>query len=142
MARMMILKNTFVDDVIGGEREKKEAEEFANQAMEIAAAANMKIKRWQTNNPILQSQLDQKESGITSEEKPNIFSLLESSLEVLGSVWERSEDILTFENSALDDYCYSLRHRTYLRTALSTSARVYDVLGLILPMTITAHILM
>ena len=143
-ARMM-LKNTFVDDVVGGAERRETAEEFINQANEIATAAKMSIQRWQTNDPVLQRKLDEKEKGIPEDQKdkPNsIFALFESSLKVLGSVWDREDDVFTFENSALEDYCESLKHRTCLRTVLSISARVYDVLGLISPVTIIARILM
>jgi len=146
----MMLRNTFVDDVIGGAERREKAEEFIDQANEIATAARMTIQRWQTNDPQLQRKLDKMSSplvttagGVTENQKSNnIFSLFESSLKILGSVWEREEDVFTFENSALEDYCDSLRHRTCLRTVLSISARVYDVLGLISPVTIVARILM
>ena len=61
---------------------------------------------------------------------------------VLGTVWERDKDILTFETAALVEHCATMRHRTCLRTVLSVSARVYDVLGLIAPVVIVTRMLM
>ena len=53
----MMLRNTFVDDVVGGAERREKAEEFIDQATEIATTAKMTIQRWQTNDPQLQRKL-------------------------------------------------------------------------------------
>ena len=80
----------------------------------------------------------------TSEEleMDDVLKLFDSSLKVLGSVWKRNDDVFTFETKVLEEYCATLRHRTCLRTVLSICARLYDVLGLITPVTITSRIIM
>jgi len=140
----MMLRNTFVDDVIGGGEKREEVEQFVHEANIIANDAKMTIQRWTTNDPHLQAKLDAEVAGVPSDPKSDVLKLYDSSLKVLGSVLNRAngEDVFTFQTSALEDFCDSLRHRTSLRTVLSITARVYDILGLITPVTISARILM
>ena len=60
----------------------------------------------------------------------------------MGIVWDHARDVFTLETNALAEYCFGLRHRATLRTVLSITARVYDVLGLISPVVILTRILM
>ena len=139
-----MLRNTFVDDVVGGGEERKDVLKFIEEANIIAAQAKMSIQRWTTNDPQLQVEIDAITAGSPNYQKSDIFQLYDSSLKVLGSVLNRGkgEDVFTFQTSALQDFCDSLRHRTSLRTVLSITARVYDVLGLITPVTVIARMLM
>ena len=43
----MMLKNTFVDDIIGGGQSQQEADKFVKEAEEIAKEAGMKIQRYE-----------------------------------------------------------------------------------------------
>ena len=80
----------------------------------------MKLQRWQSNDANLQHKLDQMEirskDPFQEEKTGDIFSPFESSLKVLGSVWDRKRDVFTFDTSALEEFCESLKHRTCLRT--------------------------
>jgi len=60
---------------------------------------------------------------------------------VLGKVWVKGSDLLTFNVDQLVKHCHSLRGKSNLRTVLSISARIYDVLGLVSPVVITCRIL-
>jgi len=58
-----MLKNTFVDDLVGGAESRSGAEQFIREAIQIASEAGMKIQRWKTNDPILQKKMDEEKSG-------------------------------------------------------------------------------
>ena len=132
-------RDLFVDDLITGADTREEGEKLAREAVHIAAEAAMPLRRWRTNDADLQSAL----STMAKEEHPDPTKTFEDGLnKVLGIVWNRPADIFTFELSALQDYCETMRHRTSLRVVLSISARVYDVFGFVSTVSITAKILM
>lgn len=100
----MMLKNTFVADVIdGGDGEKREVvEQFVPESNIISKDAKMTIQRWTTNDPHLQAKLDAEVAGTPSDPKNDVLKLYDSSLKVLGSVLNRAngEDGFTFQTSA------------------------------------------
>lgn len=57
------------------------------------------------------------------------------------NVWNRSKDVFTFEMSAMNDYCTTMRHQTSLKIVLSITTRVYDVLCLVSPVAMTARLI-
>ena len=60
---------------------------------------------------------------------------------VLGTVWVKGSALLTFDIGHLMDHCNCLRHKSTLRTVLSISSRIYDVLGLVSPVVIPCRIM-
>ena len=130
----------FVDDLISGADSREEAEIIAKEAVAIAADAKMPLRRWRTNDQELQKKL----SALCPSEQAATQLIFqgEDVTKVLGTVWDRERDVLTFETAAIVEHCATIRHRTNLRTVLSVSSRVYDPLGLISPVVIFTRILM
>ena len=130
----------FVDDLISGADSREEAEIIAKEAVAIAADAKMPLRRWRTNDQKLQKKL----SALcpSEQEATQLIFQGEDVTKVLGTVWDRERDVLTFETAAIVEHCATIRHRTNLRTVLSVSSRVYDSLGLISPVVIFTLILM
>ena len=118
--------------------------EFSGQTSSFQTGAKASSELVKSNDLIDSKSTSQMGAKATSEEleMDDVLKLFDSSLKVLGSVWKRNDDVFTFETKVLEEYCATLRHRTCLRTVLSICARLYDVLGLITPVTITSRIIM
>ena len=131
----------FVDDFICGAPNYAAAQKIATEATTIAAEAGMPLRRWRTNDPKLQGELLRLQPE-DIEKTSDTLEFQDDEMKVLGTGWRRSSDSLGFSTNALIEYCNSVRHRSCLRTVLSVAAHVYDLLGLISPVTIAVRILM
>ena len=131
----------FVDDFICGAPNYAAAQKIATEATTIAAEAGMPLRRWRTNDPKLQGELLRLQPE-DIDKTSDTLEFQDDEMKVLGTGWRRSSDSLGFSTNALIEYCNSVRHRSCLRTVLSVAAHVYDLLGLISPVTIAVRILM
>ena len=100
----------------------------------------MPLRRWRTNDPDLQQKLSAMDSSEQADKQLDFHK--EEVTKVLGTAWDREKDILTFETAALEEHGATIRHRANLRTVLSVSSRVNDILGLVSPVVILTRILM
>jgi len=131
-------KGRYVDDVAAGGDTVEECLQLAKDATRIAAEGGFKLRRWTTDNHKLQKMLDDFQGEASTEEVINFKDTMDK---VLGTVWVKGSDLLTFNVDQLIKHCHSLRGKSNLRTVLSISARIYDVLGLVSPVVITCRIL-
>jgi hypothetical protein len=157
----LLARDRFVDDLATGADTRKEAIKIAVEARAILAEAGMDLQRWKSNDQTLQREFDEtinkapssntgaqapvEEEGereVNNETDFDQINLFDSALKVFGSVLMRSKDIFTFDTTELEAYCETLKHRTCLRSVLSVTARVYDVMGFISPVVIIARIIM
>lgn len=143
-AAKMIIKNSYVDDILQSVQNPSEAKSIIQETEEILDVGGFKIKHW-----------------ITSGDKETMreVNILDTKKEkILGLNWKPEEDKFSFEvklnfspkykkvftgpNIKLVDIDYALPTHLTKRVVLSQTASVYDPLGLIIPFTVQSKILM
>nr|CAI5869848.1 unnamed protein product [Callosobruchus analis] len=131
MSAAEVIKHDFyVDDVITGAASVEEAKALYEELTVILKAGCFELRKWRSNVPNLftnEHQL-QEEHYVVPHEK------LESS-KTLGLVWNSIRDCLKFSVTV------STREVTK-RSVLSTIAQVYDPLGIVGPVIVTAKLLL
>lgn len=133
MAASVLLRDTFVDDILSGSNSEDDAFECQTQLITLCSQAHFELRKWASNNiRILQS--------VTDDARAMSPSVLighdeQSNLKILGLKWNPYEDTFSFTTQP------SSRNPTK-RSVLSDIARVFDPLGLLSPITFwTKHIM-
>ena len=122
-------ENLYVDNVITGCNTDTEALRYYQESRSVMAEAKFNLRSWVSKSPLLQNQsatdgvLDT-DSGTTN---------------ILGLRWDSAADTLTLTSKEVQ-----LPHDTITtkREILRESSKIYDPLGLIIPVSIRAKILM
>ena len=108
----------YVDDWLSGADGEDEAKDMLNEAQRVMSKAGMNLTKWHSNKLCLD--VSEKEQGA-------------SSVNILGISWEGSNDCFHFAESHLP----SLAGLTCTkRGILSLTARIFDPLGFLTPLTI------
>lgn len=127
-----LTRGRYVDDIFGGADSTQQAQNIVEQLNSLCTAGGFLLQKWISNHPsILQS--------ISPERRADSASIqLEDSsmIHILGLNWNPSIDILQFSVTS------STQTVTTKRTILSTIAKVFDPLGLLAPIIISAKIFM
>ncbi len=110
-------ENLYVDDWLSGADTESEANYMLNEAQRVMSEAGMNLTKWHSNKLCID--VSEKEQG-------------SSSLKVLGTCWNGSNDCFHFAESHLP----SLEGLTCTkRGILSLTARIFDPLGFLTPLT-------
>ncbi|XP_067205334.1 uncharacterized protein [Linepithema humile] len=132
LALSSLSKGRYVDDIFGGADSIPQAELIVEELNSLCMAGGFPLQKWTSNHPtILKS--------ISPEKKANLNSIqFEKStmIHVLGLCWNPSTDTFHFSVTL------SVPTAITKQTILSTIAKVFDPLGLLSPITITAKIFM
>ena len=111
-------ENLYVDDWLSGADTECEANDMMNEAQRVMSEAGMNLTKWHSNKLCID--VSEKEQGW-------------SSLKVLGTCWNGSNDCFHFAESHLPP----LEGLTCTkRGILSLTARIFDPLGFLTPLTI------
>lgn len=129
-------KCLYVDDLIKGVDSVQEATTFYEKAWKIMSSAGMKLRKWSSNSDTLQQRF-------TSDGVEDPCSASEAATSEVTPVLRLER------NRESDDLQYPLRtllelvtvNRNTKRSVLQASARIFDPLGLLGPVTITAKML-
>ncbi|XP_012228825.2 uncharacterized protein [Linepithema humile] len=128
----VILSDFYVDDLVTGSNCIQQANIIRDEVITILLEAGFNLQKWASNVPALLPSLS------TSSSSDSIVILdKDESVSTLGLQWHSVNDVLQ----------YDVKHRTPAeiitkRTILSSISRIFDPLGLLGPVTVTAKIFM
>ncbi|KMQ89876.1 hypothetical protein RF55_10433 [Lasius niger] len=132
LATSILTNNIYVDDCVFGAEDKPLALQTRDQLIQLLGKASFRLRKWTSNCPTLIRNIDPTDHGLASDK---LFSMDES-LKILGIAWNPESDSFRFQINL------SLNIVPAKRTILSTIAKMYDPLGWVTPVIITAKILM
>ena len=120
-------ENIYVDNVISGCNEEKDAVDYYVEAQSIMNEAHFNLRSWSSNSPSLREQAAKDDTADANE-----------IVNILGLKWNTSSDTLSLtpqKTSQPSDQPITKR------CVLQISSRTYDPLGLLSPVTIRAKLL-
>ncbi|XP_018367943.1 PREDICTED: uncharacterized protein LOC108764289 [Trachymyrmex cornetzi] len=131
LAVPVLKKGRYVDDVFGGADCIERTQEIINQLIPLCKAGGFNLQKWTSNHPKILEH-------VPMENQVNHSTVhIENDLIVhtLGLEWQPSKDVFQFTSTLFKADIVTKR------TILSTIARIYDPLGLLSPIIITAKII-
>ena len=131
-----LLNDMYMDDFISGAQDEGTARKLAEEATFILQDAGLPLRRWMTNDVSLQAKL------APQEEISATIGFSDDQSKVLGLVWQHSNDCFYYDPQSFFDHCASFQGCCTKRTVLSSSARIFDPLGLISPIILVPKILL
>ncbi|XP_063368239.1 uncharacterized protein LOC134656613 [Cydia amplana] len=134
-AQKMILRDFYMDDLLSGTDEEKEAIEIQKQVTKILSSGGFPLKKWCSNSEEFMTALDKQEKR---EETQTVEIKRKESVKTLGITWEVKKDKLLIPNHIknIDDTLMTKR------SVLSEIASIFDPMGWIAPSVILAKIFM
>lgn len=127
----------YVDDLITGADTEERAASLYKEARLILDSAGMKLRKWSTNSDLLLQQFNRDGLGNPSRETSTTTTAV---TRVLGLEWDRESDELKYSLGAVLELLTT--NRNTKRFVLQASARIFDPLGLLGPVTITVKMLL
>lgn len=120
-----ILQDSFyVDDLVVALNDEHEAKELYREAKEVLLAANMNLRKWTTNNAVIQQEFAENNAP-------------KKCTKVLGMMWSTEDDRLSNDWNHIDD-CVNIVTK---RTMLACVAKLFDPLGFLGPFVLKAKLL-
>ena len=132
-ASEMIMRNSYMDDIPASAKSKEAGIKIMKDTETILESKNFKIKNWTFSG--------KKTAKDRSKDQVAVQALLQQEIsnelsKVLGMEWEEEEDQIRFNLNSLG------KMETTKRSCLSTTCRIYDPIGLIAPVTVSAKIIL
>ncbi|XP_076664815.1 uncharacterized protein LOC143367133 [Andrena cerasifolii] len=128
-ATTTLKRDMYVDDLLTGANTFREAQVLRDEIINILQRGGLNIRQWTSNEPKLLT-------GLTKEQiHPKVFED-STTVKTLGIFWNAREDNISYTVNS------NITERITKRTILSSIARIFDPLGLLGPVTITAKIIM
>ncbi|XP_071634081.1 uncharacterized protein [Temnothorax longispinosus] len=124
--------HTYVDDCVFGADDIPLALQTRNQLISLLKKAGFHLRKWASNQPVLLEGIDPQDHGLASAKTLEA----DERLKVLGLKWDPNQDVFQFDVTLVDSVPATKR------SILSTIARIFDPLGWMAPVVITAKILM
>ena len=149
-----LVNGFYVDDLVTGENSVKEAVVLFENSKERMASGGFKLRKWLTNNAELREKINRSEQmAETSRANPNRFDEVETyakaslvtqvsgskSQKVLGLPWDCETDTVHFDFKEIA--LRASEKEAIKRNVLSVTAGVFDPLGILSPVTVSAKIL-
>ena len=125
----MLLLSFYVDDLLTGEDNEKDAVELINVTNDIMKDASMELRKWSTNCPTIL------ETCYVSEENT---CRDEQSIKILGMIWDKNSDEFRYCVGGAIEFVESLKPTK--RSVLKIIQKIYDPLGILSPYVIAAKI--
>ena len=130
----LLIRNSYMDDIPGSAATKEEGTRLMLEAEQILNEKGFKMKNWTFSG--------QKRGKERSKDQAAVQELLKSDMgneigKVLGMGWEPEEDIIQFPLTSLDE-----ETETTKRRCLSLTCSIFDPVGLLTPVTVTAKIVL
>lgn len=120
-----------MDDVITGAKNLDDAIELQEQLTGLLRQGQFRLRKWRSND---QRTLKHLSKQCKTEDLLRIKG--QETLKTLGILWNANKDSLQYSVSSSDN------HKITKRNVLSRIAKIYDPLGLLGPVLITAKIFM
>ena len=125
-------KNLYVDDLLSGGVTVKQAQHHKEQAIEIFDDAGFTLHKWHSNVLILEGETENKDTDL-SFAKQQLQQPGETKTSLLGLGWDKGKDELKIKFPTEEV-------QPTKRGVLSKLAKVYDPLGLVLPMALEGKV--
>jgi hypothetical protein len=125
-AEKAIKKDLYMDDLVTGCTSVEETKNLAHELLQLFQKASMTPHKWAANHP-----------GILDGIPPHLCSQ-SATLKILGMHWDPGTDTIRFENFSKIDFSKSTVTK---RTLLSQIGSIFDPMGLLNPLTLTAKLL-
>jgi hypothetical protein len=123
----MILRDFYVDDLLTGSSTVEELHKIRDDVTEILRRGGFELRKFRTNEP-----------QRNKSEKQELLSLApQTNKKTLGLLWDNQHDVITFAYNGM-----SISRKITKRTVLSTISHLFDPIGLITPVTVTAKIIL
>ncbi|XP_029677734.1 uncharacterized protein LOC115244312 [Formica exsecta] len=132
LAVSILSDNIYVDDLLFGADDTTQIRLARDQLNSILYRGGFLLRKWASNSPSLLEDIDIADHGLATK-KPLAE---DEQIKILGIGWNPANDIFEFRMSLADNAPETKR------TILSGIARLYDPLGWVTPVTITAKIFM
>lgn len=127
-----IFDDFYVDDLISGSQSSKCAIQYVKDAQAILIDSGFPIKKFLSNDSIVMNSIPPE---LRADESTSIDLQMETSTKTLGMTWNPKADTFKFITSDFND--------TYTkRSILSDIAKLFDPLGLVGPIVVTAKYFM
>lgn len=120
-------QSTYVDDYVSGANDETSALSKILTARSIMDAAGMDLRKWSSNSTLIMNNL----------QDAQIHTESETTVKVLGIMWNTELDVIFMKPVVWNDGTAITK-----RSILSFIALVYDILGLVTPITIRGKILL
>ena len=126
-----ILKQSmYVDDLITGGDTIERTRSLYEASKDIFREAGMNLRKWQSNSDIL--------SSFFADEEVLSSKVNESETNVLGLLWNKSDDTLRIKVPEINS---SKNILVTKRSILRMTAKIYDPLGMLSPITVIPRLL-
>ena len=152
----LLEKSFYVDDLLTGESNDEKALTIYHRAKQLMAEGGFNLRKWKTNSVELQRAIAESESvtsgassnknGDESYAKSSSQSLSANTpidedifVKVLGMNWNTHDDEIIFSFAELHKYASSLPLTK--RSVLKVTAKIYDPMGFLSPLTVEMKIL-
>lgn len=125
-----ILSDFYVDDLLTGANTIQELIMIRDEVNAILSKAGFVLRKWASNEKVILENVSASSSNILMniDEGTNVLTL--------GLQWNSQKDTFQFNATTTKQF------KTTKRSILSTIARIFDPLGIIAPITVTAKIYM
>nr|XP_012216713.1 PREDICTED: uncharacterized protein LOC105668755 [Linepithema humile]XP_012216714.1 PREDICTED: uncharacterized protein LOC105668755 [Linepithema humile] len=126
-----LLHDFYMDDVLTDGNTIQQTIDLRRELLELLKAAKFPFRKWRTNDPRILQDLT-----YDKEEDPLLVLDAEEPMKTLGLLWSSTKDTLQYTVKLAENY------KVMKRNILSQIAKIFDPLGLIEPVIITAKITM
>ena len=123
-----ILANLYVDNVVSGGSNVPDALEYYHNARQLMSNAHFNLRSWASNSPEVRTRAQQDGVADTA-----------VTVNVLGLMWDTSQDILRLADRAFSSLDVAQPTK---KGVLQDLSRVFDPLGMLTPVTISAKLFM
>ena len=124
---------SYVDNIIGGSNTLSQAKDMVHELRQICTESCMPLQEWCTNTPELLNNIPRKEKI------ESLIDIENQTIKVLGLQWDPKpyKDCYTFKRAITDTYGQTAYTK---RKVLSEIASIFDPLGLLIPLMISAKL--
>ncbi|XP_076660598.1 uncharacterized protein LOC143363956 [Halictus rubicundus] len=131
LASKSIVNDFYVDDLLTGASTYEEAVKLRDELIKLTSKAKFHLRQWASNETSLLKDLVDKSLKDTHEINSN------SIVKTLGVLWNSSTDVITYSTNM-----NTSNSRITKRTILSSTAQLFDPLGLLGPVIVKAKMIM
>ncbi|XP_076301551.1 uncharacterized protein LOC143219488 [Lasioglossum baleicum] len=131
LASKSIINDFYVDDLLTGASTYEEAVKLRDELLKLTSKAKFHLRQWASNEPTLLKGLVDKSSKDTHEINSN------SIIKALGVLWNSSTDVITYSTNINTN-----NSQVTKRIILSSTAQLFDPLGLLGPVIVKAKMIM
>ncbi|XP_071579890.1 uncharacterized protein [Temnothorax nylanderi] len=132
LAVIILLKKKYIDEVLFGHDKRDRLRQARNQLIALLQKGGFELRKWASNDSELLSDIDPANHGLAC----NKILQADENLKILGISWNPARDVFQFQVAIEGQVPKSKR------TILSMIAKLFDPLGWVTPVTITAKVFM